>query len=98
MVLTYHNIGVEAGFNTVKYKAFEQQIAHLKQHFDIVSADSYINYIKTNGRSKEGSVLLTFDDAYTSFKELVFPLMSLNNLPSTVFVCTGYLGRSNEWD
>ena len=43
-------------------------------------------------------VAITFDDAYRDFLDLAYPLLSKHQVPCTLFVPTGYLGRYNEWD
>lgn len=98
MVLTYHNIGAEPGFNTVALSSFKEQLAYISTNYEVVSIEDYVNYVVANGQSRRGTALITFDDAYVSFAELAMPLLSELNLPVALFVCTGAIGRSNEWD
>lgn len=51
-----------------------------------------------SNRSVENSVCLTFDDAYQSFYDVVFPTLKERNIPATLFVITDYVGRTNDWD
>ena len=43
-------------------------------------------------------VAVTFDDAYNDFYENALPILEKYNIPSTVFIPTGYIGKYNEWD
>lgn len=44
------------------------------------------------------AVALTFDDGYSNFASAVVPMLVERRLPATVFVCPGFVGRSNDWD
>jgi len=46
----------------------------------------------------EHAVAITFDDAFTNFLTIAWPLLRDNGLPATVFVPTLHAGRSNQWD
>ena len=98
MVVTYHNIGTESAFNTVSISAFQQQVTYLAEHYDVVDVEKYLHGIRKTGRNIKGQVVITFDDAYCSYKELALPFLKEKNIPGALFVCTGYLGKSNEWD
>ncbi|SFT34260.1 Glycosyltransferase, GT2 family [Geodermatophilus amargosae] len=44
------------------------------------------------------SVLLTFDDAYTSLLDGALPVTAPRGIPAVVFVVSGQLGGTNRWD
>ena len=98
MVLTYHNIGAEPGFNTVAQSSLKEQLAYISGNYEVVSVDEYVNYLIANGKSKDGAAVISFDDAYVSFAELAMPLLREQELPVALFVCTGVIGKTNEWD
>jgi peptidoglycan/xylan/chitin deacetylase (PgdA/CDA1 family) len=98
MVLSYHNIATQKGFWTLSYQQFKEQVLFLRDHYKVVSIDDYVTYVFENGRSETDAVVITFDDAYCSYATDVVPLLNELSVPSTVFVCTGYLGKSNEWN
>ena len=93
----YHNIDDEAGFNTVSLKNFTEQIEYLssKKEFSIVSIDQYIEGL---GSSDRKLITLTFDDAYTSIKSKVLPVIKKYNVPITVFIPINCVGGYNTWD
>ena len=67
MVLTYHNIGAEPGFNTVAQSSLKEQLGYISGNYEVVSVDEYVNYLIANGKSKDGAAVISFDDAYVSF-------------------------------
>ena len=44
-----------------------------------------------------GSVSLTFDDGYCNFRDHALPLLVRHRLPATLFVVSGYCGRTRGW-
>ncbi|XZF13293.1 polysaccharide deacetylase family protein [Chitinophagaceae bacterium MMS25-I14] len=98
MVLMYHNVGAERGFNTVAAELFEKQVDYIAARYKVVSVDEYVENIIRNGIAAPGQVVFTFDDAYVGYEQYALPVLEKRQLPSALFVCTGYIGRSNEWD
>ena len=49
-----------------------------------------------NGRGRK--VILTFDDAFTDFADMVYPILRQHSVPATVFVPTGFMGGASTWD
>jgi peptidoglycan/xylan/chitin deacetylase (PgdA/CDA1 family) len=98
MIITYHNIGQDKGFNTVAFEAFQSQMHYLIKHYKIVTIDHYINQIIQSGKNAKDEVVITFDDGYTSFPDLVLPFLETQHIPVALFVCNGFLGKTNEWD
>lgn len=49
---------------------------------------------------KESSrkVVITFDDAFSDFYEVAFPVLENLTIPSSVSIPTAFIGRFNEWD
>jgi peptidoglycan/xylan/chitin deacetylase (PgdA/CDA1 family) len=49
------------------------------------------------GPEDDSAIAVTFDDAFTSFAEIAWPLLREHRIPVTVFVPTGHAGRTNRW-
>lgn len=98
MILMYHNVDDEAGFNTISVKSFEEQIAYLisRKEFNIVSIDDYVESLKF--QKKQKSVTITFDDAYVSLVSKVLPIIKKYNVPISFFVPISFVGKHNMWD
>jgi peptidoglycan/xylan/chitin deacetylase (PgdA/CDA1 family) len=43
------------------------------------------------------SVVITFDDGFADFHSLAWPVLRRNSLTATVFVATGFVGRTSSW-
>lgn len=94
----YHNIAEETGFNTVSTQNFINHIKYLaEQNYNVVSFDLYTRLINEN-KLTPNTIALTFDDAYTSFAEIVIPVLERYRYPAIVFVPVGFVGKYNEWD
>ncbi|MDD2387861.1 MAG: polysaccharide deacetylase family protein [Bacteroidales bacterium] len=98
MILMYHNIDDEIGFNTISTENFEEQIKYLKSRtkLSIVSINDYLKNIKHQKNKK--IVTISFDDAYVSIKSKVLPIIKKYNIPIIVFVPVGLVGKHNTWD
>ena len=88
-VLCYHHVGpyIQTGPLANKYTVTP---GTLRAHFDflkengyrMVSVEEYIRYNRGEISLPERSVLLTFDDAYASFYEQVYPLLQEYRYPA----------------
>lgn len=82
-VLVYHDISENTQLTT---KFFEYQIKYFLRHnYKFVSHVAELN--------KPKRILLTFDDAYSSFANNVLPILERYEIPCILFVPTGYLGK-----
>jgi peptidoglycan/xylan/chitin deacetylase (PgdA/CDA1 family) len=48
--------------------------------------------------SHRNAVALTFDDGYANFASDALPILTARQVPVTVFITPGYVGKTNEWD
>ncbi len=103
LVLNYHRIGEpEATFFdrdlfSARQDSFDQQIAFLKEHFEIISPTDLPDVC---GKSNGQHVMITFDDGYRDNYELALPILRRHNVPATFFICTGYIDEPTLpwWD
>lgn len=96
-IVMYHAVSSPADPYTVTPKAFREQMQLLSQHFEMVRLGDIPDALR-NGSHRRRRVAITFDDAFRDFRANAYPVLRELNIPATVFVPTGYLGRSNEWD
>jgi len=98
MILMYHNIDENAGFNTVSCSEFQKQMEYIKNSnkYQILSLNDYVNNIISPEFSNP--LCISFDDAYVSFKKFAFPLIKSLKLPVSLFIPTAFVGKSNVWD
>ena len=78
--------------------------SHFRQHLEILIklySPVPLSFLIANlcqGKSVRNMVALTFDDAYQDFFENAKPTLDQLGVPATIFVATGYIGRSYWWD
>ena len=100
LVLLYHRINKldTSHFSlTVTPKRFEEQIKYLNDRFNIISLSKLISQLK-NSEVKNNSIVITIDDGYNDNLYYAKPILEKYNVPATVFVTAGMLGREFWWD
>lgn len=89
LVLSYHDIPKEVYLDkyAVDQASFVQQIEYLRTHgYHFISLEDVIK-----GDIPDKAVLLTFDDAYLSFYEFVYPTLKLYGYPGVLAVVTNWI-------
>ena len=90
-ILTYHSLDDSGSVISVAPRLFSRQMEAL--------AASGVRVARlTELQSATGpAVALTFDDGFENFYESAAPVLARHRFPATVFLVTGYCGRSNDW-
>ena len=93
VVLSYHNIVPddilisENEYDTMHLSDFKKQMDYLKENgYVTISAKELYNWKENNINIPEKAVLITFDDGYTSFKQLVQPVLEEYNFKAICFI------------
>jgi peptidoglycan/xylan/chitin deacetylase (PgdA/CDA1 family) len=79
---------------------------HFAEHLDVVRKHGYpvplkeLNRALQDGRCPSRSIAITFDDGYANNLHTAKPLLERYDIPATVFVTSGYIGKNGEfwWD
>lgn len=102
-VLAYHHVG-EARPGTypdlsVTPQRLERHIRwlHERGYRSVMLAD-WIRWSREGTGLPEKPVLLTFDDAFADIGRYALPLLRRYGFSAVVFVVTGQIGASNQWD
>ncbi|HEV8448905.1 MAG TPA: polysaccharide deacetylase family protein [Gemmatimonadaceae bacterium] len=101
LVLAYHNIvptgEVAEGDATLHLpqREFAQQLDAIRRTHDVVPLASIFDAPGVRGRPR---VVITFDDAYAGALDAGLRELARRDMPSTVFVAPGLLGRVTWWD
>lgn len=100
LVLMYHNVGQVA---CDPYKIcvtpdrFSEQMAWLAEHgLRGVSMDTLVAEMQAG--NARGLVGITFDDGYAGVLEYAVPELVRHGFTATMFIVSGLLGGTNEWD
>ena len=94
LILCYHDIPKYVWLDDygVDQVSFTEQIEYLRTHgFNFISLEDVIKAGRGKKTLPEKSVLLTFDDAYLSFYEFVYPLLGLYGYPCVLGVVTSWI-------
>ena len=107
-VLTYHRVVDVAGGATcnptllsASPRVFERQMRMVAKHFRVLSCEEVLDALAAGRRLPDRAVMITFDDAYSDFGEIAWPVLRRFALPVTLFVPTAYpgeRGREFWWD
>lgn len=95
VVLCYHLVG--AGTDSpvdVPLSMFREQLDYLEQHFDVVDLASLEDGAAEPAAPSKPRAVLTFDDAYRNFVEVVLPLLVERSWPATLYVPVGFVRGS----
>jgi len=94
LVLCYHDIPKDVHLDNhgVDRAEFVKHIEYLRAHgFNFISLEDVMEANRGEKILPERSVLLTFDDAYLSFYEFVYPLLELYGYPCVLAVVTSWI-------
>jgi biofilm PGA synthesis lipoprotein PgaB len=94
--LCYHDVPKEVKLDDfgVDQASFIDQIEYLRSHgYNFLSLDEVIEASKGRIPWPKNAVLLSFDDAYLSFYEFVFPILKMYGIPAVLAVETGWIDK-----
>ena len=107
-VLAYHRITNhrESGFDlfapnvSATPDGFAAQMDYVKHHFNVVSVDNVVSWLKGGSPLPANPLLITFDDGYLDNLENAFPVLQQHGFPAVIFLATNYMGRKRPffWD
>jgi peptidoglycan/xylan/chitin deacetylase (PgdA/CDA1 family) len=82
---------------TVSPRHFRAQVEALKEIRELVSLGR-LAALQAAGEPLDRYAAITFDDGYDDFAQTVVPIIESLAIPATVFVATGFIGRTFWWD
>jgi peptidoglycan/xylan/chitin deacetylase (PgdA/CDA1 family) len=91
-VLTYHSIDDSDSPISVRPSVFAEHVRWL------ASGRVRVVALRELHACEGDAVAITFDDGFENFEREAFPHLAAHGLPATVFVVSGFAGRSNAWD
>jgi peptidoglycan/xylan/chitin deacetylase (PgdA/CDA1 family) len=101
-ILAYHRVAElpsDPQLLAVTPENFEKHLQIIRQHFTILSPEQLCKALE-GGDLPARAVVVTFDDGYADNLYAAKPLLERYEVPATIFVTTGYIGREREfyWD
>jgi glycosyltransferase involved in cell wall biosynthesis len=100
-ILMYHAFGKpgeQASRFVLPIRRFIQQMNLLKWlGYRVLSLENFQQYFINGSLPPEGSVILTVDDGYADFYDLVYPTLRRHGFTATVFIVSEKAGTCNDW-
>ncbi len=105
-VLAYHRVDeVNSSLSQRLYydlvsatpKQFDEQMRLIAACFNPVSAEDVLNALHGGKPLPAQAVLVTVDDGYRDFKEIIFPIAKKYGVQPVLFVPTAYVGEGVFW-
>ena len=97
VILTYHSISRGDSPLKISPELFAEQMNWLRDNARVVSLGEIVGALASRKPLPERAVVMTFDDGFQDFYTSAAPLLHRWGLPATVFLATGYCGRTNGW-
>ncbi|MBI2956061.1 MAG: polysaccharide deacetylase family protein [Acidobacteria bacterium] len=98
LILTYHSISAGHSPLCTPPEAFAEQMDWLASGGAcVLRLGELMGALRRQQPLPRHAVVLTFDDGFRDFYDAAFPVLEKHRLPATVFVVTGYCGRTNRW-
>jgi peptidoglycan/xylan/chitin deacetylase (PgdA/CDA1 family) len=99
-VLIYHRFGDNRYPSTnISLAAFSAQMRYLRDHgYQVLRAGEVVTLLREKKSLPPKAVVLTVDDAYTTFKSGAMPILRQYGFPVTLFVNTDSVGSKDSLD
>lgn len=102
-VLMYHHVGPrlrganpELRVSPARFAAQMNWLAHHK--YTPIRLADWLAWCSEAKPLPRKPVLITFDDGFADLVEYAFPILRRYRYPAVIFVVTGLIGKTNEWD
>jgi peptidoglycan/xylan/chitin deacetylase (PgdA/CDA1 family)/glycosyltransferase involved in cell wall biosynthesis len=101
--LLYHHVGPSPSGKpeaiTISPARFEWQMRWLARRGYVgITLSDWLRWRKEGTGLPEKPIIITFDDAYADIAEHALPILRRYGFGAVVYVVTGQLGKSNNWD
>lgn len=95
-ILCYHSVGESLNYegDSLPIADFERHLQYLKKNHTVISLREAVGILKGETDDIVNPVVLTFDDGYKDNYENAFPLLKKYDIPTTIFVVTGFINKN----
>ena len=100
LILGYHRIAPASGILDevcVSPENFAEHLHELRKRTHPIRLSELVKHL-SDGSFPEKAIAVTFDDGYADNLYTAKPLLEKYEIPATVFICTGYMGKEFWWD
>lgn len=99
IILSYHRIadpGIDPWGLSVSPENFENQLSVIRKIGAPVSLHDFVSSYQA-GNIPQNAVVITFDDGYSDNFTEALPLLKEFDIPATIFVSSGFIGKPYFW-
>jgi len=103
-VLAYHRVDefdrkprLDPSLISATPAQLEAQMRFIAQRYHPISAEEALEAIEHGASLPRDAVLVTVDDGYCDFQEVIFPIMRRYGIRPVLFVPTAYVGQGVFW-
>ena len=97
-ILMYHSISNRAGPTSIPPETFRGQMEALAElGYGTIGPEQVHAWMTGEGDLPVRSVFITFDDGFADFAERVFPILQPLGYTATVYLPSGRIGGSEDW-
>lgn len=99
-VLMYHKVSpAEPDGLSVTPGQFDAHLRYLKKHgYHTITFSALLALWRNHDPLPPRSLIITFDDAYTNFRDFAIPLLKKYGFTASVMVPVAWMGKVNAWD
>jgi peptidoglycan/xylan/chitin deacetylase (PgdA/CDA1 family) len=98
-ILMYHSISDSPGPTNIAPETFRDQIETLAAcGYRAIPLEALVAWQTGEADLPARSIVITFDDGFADFAECAFPILADHGYTATVFLPTGKIGGSEDWD
>jgi len=100
VVLMYHSVREDYKYDhCINKEVFYSHLNMLeKSGFNVITLDTFIDFMEGRGQIPDNAVLITFDDGYEDFYKLAYPVLKDKDLSATMFMITSTIGDKSGWN
>lgn len=94
-IMMYHSVENNSNkFNNVKIKNFERQLKFLRKNkYNILKLKNFLEIMQKKKILNSKNIVITFDDGDKSLYLNVFPILKKYQIPVTIFLISGFIGK-----
>jgi len=102
-VLCYHRIAADGPAELSDYRVtpedFAAQMKLLRRNgFHAITSADLVAHMESGKPFWGRPVMITFDDGYQDFHDNAWPILQRNDFTAEVFIVTGKVGQTSDWD
>ena len=87
---------VEHDKRYIRPLTFDKQMKFLKDHkYNVIPLEEFANSLKEKKPMPRDTIVITFDDGHIDNYQYAYPILRKYNLPATMFIITGEIGKEN---